>query len=424
VSSQIPFAKLGISIDLEPRLQRDSPLKVRKAIAQGLVPIPVSAQLGALYVLATDPDDAVSYAARRTIQELPVSQVLNQVGIKTHPKVLEFLIEFRSQDSAIDERVGMMRIANERTVEMVARRADKALSELLSRNHERLLMTPSVYVSLHANPNCPDTAVARAESFLRMQNSLPKVPEVRPFRASEGASSGAATAETVDSTAAAPPGPDANVDLMAEIEAALRGDVSPTLVKRREAALRMFDLGQVEDDSFDTEGFSFDFKDVNDHFTFDLTKDHTGATAEEKGEIRKSLENQIKDMSVGQKIKLAYLGNKETRSHLIRDRNRIVAGAVVKSGRLTDQEVATYAGNKNLDSDVIREIGNNREWIRKYPVKVALVNNPKTPVAQTVSLVSQLQKKDLMHLTRNRNVPSVVNEAANRLYRTKYKKMK
>ena len=95
----------------------------------------------------------------------------------------------------------------------------------------------------------------------------------------------------------------------------------------------------------------------------------------------------------------------------------------MKSGRLTDQEVATYAGNKNLDSDVIREIAGNREWLRKYPVKLALVNNPKTPVAQTVALVGQLHKKDLLQLTRNRNVPSVVSEAANRLYRTKYKKM-
>jgi len=435
VSSDIPFAKLGIPLDLEPRLQRDSPLKVRRAIAKGLVPVPPSAQLGALYVLATDPEPKVSQAARRTLRELPTRQVLNNIGIKTHPKVLEFLAEFREADAALDERIGMMRIANDRTVELIARRANKGLSELLSRNHERLLMSPSVFVSMHANPDCPDSAVARAESFLRMQDSLPEVPEVRPFLQSAAGDDfvglddivdeAPAPAEPVDSLAPAPPAQSGGVDLMAEIEAALRGEVSPTLVKRQEEALKMFDLGQLDqtDDGFDADGFSFDFNDVNDNFTFDLTHDHTTVNSEEKGEIRKSIEHQIKDMSVGQKIKLAYLGNKEARSYLIRDRNRIVAGAVVKSGRLTDQEVATYAGNKNLDSDVIREIASNREWIRKYPVKVALVNNPKTPVSQTVTLVSQLQKKDLMMLTRNRNVPSVVNEAANRLFRAKYKKM-
>jgi hypothetical protein len=42
-------------------------------------------------------------------------------------------------------------------------------------------------------------------------------------------------------------------------------------------------------------------------------------------------------------------------------------------------------------------------------------------VAQAVALVGTLQKKDLMMLTRNRNVPSVVTEAAVRLFRQKYK---
>ena len=438
--ASIPFASLGIPLEMEPRLARDAPSKVKRAIAKGLVPVPPGAQLGALYVLAGDPDRKVARAARKGLQELPLQIVLNQISIRTHPKILEFLTEFREPEAALDERIGMLRTANDRTVELIALRAHTGLCDMLSRNHERLLVTPSVFVKLHANPECPDAAVARAESFLRMQDSLPEVPAVRPFL--EGASGDAFVGLDDDEPVAAPdptpvedePLEDAlapsdalvgGVDLMAEVEAALRGDTSPTLVKRQEEALRMFDLGQLDAPAGDDDdsGFSFDFSDVNASFTFDLTADHSGKESDEKGEIKRSIEAKIKDMSVGQKIKLAYLGNKETRAYLIRDRNRIVAGAVVKSGRLTDQEVASFAGNKNLDSDVIREISANREWIRKYPVKVSLVNNPKTPVAQAVSMVSQLQKKDLLQLTRNRNVPSVVSQAANRLFRQKYKKM-
>jgi len=55
-------------------------------------------------------------------------------------------------------------------------------------------------------------------------------------------------------------------------------------------------------------------------------------------------------------------------------------------------------------------------------VKVALANNPKTPVSLAVSLVGSMQKKDLLALARNRNIPSVVTEAANRLVRKKYRK--
>jgi hypothetical protein len=49
---EIPYAKLGIPLDLEARIGRDAPTKVKRAIAKGSVPIPPSAQLGVLYVLA------------------------------------------------------------------------------------------------------------------------------------------------------------------------------------------------------------------------------------------------------------------------------------------------------------------------------------------------------------------------------------
>ncbi len=457
---KIPFAKLGIPLDLEPRLARDAPSKIKRAIAKGAVPVLPAAQLGVLYVLASDPDDRVAKTARKALRELPSKILLNQISIKTHPKILEFLAEFRTDEPALDERIAMLRTANDRTTVLIAKRAHAGLCEMLSRNHERLLVTPQVMVSLHANPNCPDSAVERASSFLRMQDSLPELPEVRPFlqRAGEedfvSLDADAPTAEpdasepSADPLAPDPLAPDplapdplapdplapdslppsgqpaaGGVDLMAEIEAALRGDVSPMLVEQHQERLKMFDLGQLDESAADDSGFQFDFADTTDGFSFDLTADHSNKEGDERGEIRKSIEQKIKDMSVGQKIKLAYLGNKEARAYLIRDRNRIVAGAVVKSGRLTDQEVASFAGNKNLDGDVIREIAANREWIRKYPVKVSLVNNPKTPVAQAVAMVGQLQKKDLLQLTRNRNIPSVVGQAANRLYRQKYKQM-
>jgi len=94
---------------------------------------------------------------------------------------------------------------------------------------------------------------------------------------------------------------------------------------------------------------------------------------------------------------------------------------VVKSGRMSDGEIVSVAGNRNLDSDVLREVAMNGEWTRKYPVKVALVNNPKTPVAMAMAMVSQLQKKELQALLRNHNVPSVVTQTAQRLYRQKHR---
>ncbi len=124
-------------------------------------------------------------------------------------------------------------------------------------------------------------------------------------------------------------------------------------------------------------------------------------------------------MNVSQKIKLAYLGNATVRSILIRDSNKVVATAVLKSPQLTDSEVLSIANNRNVCDDVLREIARNKEWFRIYAVKLALVNNPKTPAAVSVPIVSQLMLHDLKRLANNRNVPSVITTTARNLLRRK-----
>ena len=428
--SDIPFARLGVSQRLEPQLSPDAPRKVRLAIARGVVPLPPGEQMGALYVLAVGEDEEVRKSAIATMQGIPADRVLQTLSLKTHPKILEFLTEFREPVVDLDERIGMMRTCNDRTLLAIASRAGPDLCESLTRNHERLLITPDLFVALHANPACSDRHLHAAESFLRMQKSLPDVPEKRPFQQDEP------EAELVDvaspeATVDAPTGADnafapmsgGGMDLMAEIEAALSGQQSPALLRQQEENLKMFDLDALEADGSDgLDGFSFDFEDDDGEFSWNLTADLDGRGNEEKQELRRGVEAQIRDMAVGQKIKLAYKGNKEVRSILIRDTNKVVAGAVIRSGRLSDREVSSFAGNKNLDGEVIREIAMNREFSRRYPVKVALVNNPKTPVSLAVGLVSSMQKKDLMALARNKNIPSVVTEAAVRLVRKKYRK--
>ncbi|RME20847.1 MAG: hypothetical protein D6798_19505 [Deltaproteobacteria bacterium] len=395
---EIPFARLGIPSDMRPKLARDAPKAVKLALARGLVPTTVDVQLAICYILATDPDPEVAAAANDTIVSMPVERILSAIHLRTHPKILEYLVEVR-HDEALDDRVAMHKLANDRTVRLIARRANEALCEKLALNHERLIMTPMVYVDLYANEHCPDRHLRQAETFLRMQRILPEVPPERPFRAREQAE------------AAEKP----EMDLEAEIMAAIAGEQSPALLSAQESKLDMFD---VDDLDVDLGGFEFTFAEDTDELSFDLTEEREEkATAEE---IR-SMEKVIREMSPGQKIKLAYLGNREARSILIRDSNKLVAAAVVKSGRMTDGEALNAASNRNLADDVIREIASNREWVRKYPFQVALVNNPKTPVSVSMGFIRSLNKRDLKALCRNRNVPSSVNQAAVRLFKSKYK---
>ncbi|MDP2305330.1 MAG: hypothetical protein Q8P18_04815 [Pseudomonadota bacterium] len=408
--TEIPWAKLGIPESLRAAVEPAAPRSVRLAAANAALPAAPEALLGMLYVLACGEDPEVGGIALASLKSMP--GLLDALSQRTHAKVLELIATTRP-DRALDERIMFIRGANDRTATLIASRADEALCDIIAENHERLLLTPQVIVALHQNPRCAEGPLERAIAFMRMQQSLPELPPSRTAAVGD-----AARPPEVGPSAQSGPKPEAPVfDLEAEIEAALSGRASPHLEQK--TRLDLFNLDGVDVGKIGLEGlegFVFDFKD-DDNFSFDLL-DEGGETAEDPN-VRASIEKRIAAMSVGKKLKLAYLGNKSVRSILIRDRNKLVSVAVVKSGRLTDAEVLSHAGNRNLPDDVLREIATNREWTRKYPVKVALVNNPKCPPSVAVSLVTHLQIKDLTTLSRNRNVSSVVFTLASKMAKQK-----
>lgn len=402
MAEQIPFVRFGIPKELRGNFGPDAPRQIRMAMARGLLPTTDDVQLSASYLLAGDEDPEVAAAAREHLATVPVDRILRALHIRTHPKVLEFLAETRP-DPALDDRIGMHKLANDRTARIIARRAGQDLCEKLSLNHERLIMTPEVYIDLHANPACLDRFLTQAENFLRMQQMLPEVPAVRPFLAA--------------AKPAVPQATPSEMDLEAEILAALAGQQSPALLQAQAEKLDMID---VDDIKIDLGGFEFSFNDESDGLSWILTQERREGDHASVDELR-SMEGLIREMSPGQKIKLAYLGNQESRGILIRDSNKLVAAAVVKSGRMSDGEALAAASNRNLADDVIREVATNREWTRKYPFQVALCNNPKTPASVSMAFIRNLNRRDLQALTRNRNIPSAISQAAVRLFREKFK---
>lgn len=395
--SDIPYDKLNIPDNMRKNIDPTSPKPIRLATARGAVPTTPEALLGLLTVLAADPDKDVQSAAVESLKTFP-----NIVGVltqRTHAKVLELLANVRPERE-LDERIFSIRTVNDKTAIQIARRADARTCEQIASNHERLLMTPEVLTELFHNKSCSDADFERARAFLRMEGSCPELPESRH------------DAPPATPARSAPPPAEPVFDLEAEIEAALAGKASPMLVAKQK--LEMFNTEALLADG-PLVGFSFDFKD-DEEFSLDLTED---ASTEPDNEVKLSIAKKISLMPPGKKIKLAYVGNKEVRSILIRDRNKQVALAVVKSGRMTDAEVLATAGNRNLSSEVLREIGSNGEWLRKYPIKVALVNNPRCPPSIAVPLVNQLQTKDLSGLARNRNVSSTIFTMAQKLVKNK-----
>ena len=120
----------------------------------------------------------------------------------------------------------------------------------------------------------------------------------------------------------------------------------------------------------------------------------------------------VMDMTAPQKIKLALTGAKEARGILIRESSKMIALSVLENPRVTVGEVEFFAKSTNLSEDVMRKIGSNMEWSKKYSVAAALVYNPKTPVGISLPLVNRMTDKDLGILEKSRSIPEAVRSAA------------
>jgi hypothetical protein len=129
---------------------------------------------------------------------------------------------------------------------------------------------------------------------------------------------------------------------------------------------------------------------------------------------KKSLFARVSLMSVVQKIRLAYRGNKEERMFLVQDRNRLVSAAALKSPKTREADAEAIANMKSVSEDVLRAIAFRRDWMRHYGILRALVRNPRSPIDVTLGLVMKLNAKDMKQLSGDRNVPEAVRATARR----------
>ncbi len=127
---------------------------------------------------------------------------------------------------------------------------------------------------------------------------------------------------------------------------------------------------------------------------------------------RISLSQRVMKMNISQRIKLATLGNKEARTILLRDTNKLVAMAAMQSPRITEGEVLRIANNRTAMDEQLRYIFNNRDWTKSYQLRMALVKNPKVQLPVAMRFLVTLREPDIREISRSKNVPGGVSQQA------------
>ena len=128
------------------------------------------------------------------------------------------------------------------------------------------------------------------------------------------------------------------------------------------------------------------------------------------------------NLRVADKIKIGLTGDKEWRSILIKDSNKLVQGAVIKNPRISDGEVLMIAKNKTSSDDLIRQILLNKDWMKLYEIKKALAVHPKTPAPKAIRLISSLNTKDVKDLMRSKGVATVIVTTARKEFENRQKR--
>ncbi|QSQ25616.1 hypothetical protein JY651_12090 [Pyxidicoccus parkwayensis] len=354
-----PFNAEFLPPNLRKHVDPAAPVPLRMMAAKSLVPLSPSDMLGALFMLTFDPDAGVRETAAKTAAGLP-DKILGSAtrDEEVQPPVLGYFLGLLKGKEAYAEMLVLNASTPDDAVADVAKDCSTKLAEIIAQNQLRLLRHDAILRNLCSNPNVPVSLTDSVCDFaVRSGMMLADVPQMK----------------------------DARVRLFGPEAAEAPPDPGPTA----EQILQEFQEVAKED-----------------------------AAPMEEGK-KLTLAQKIMKMSIAEKIKLATLGNKEARGALIRETNKLVAVAVIRSPRITDGEVLSCAANKAMMDDVLRVIYNNREWTKNHKVKLALVKNPKVPLTITMKFLNAFRDSELKDLARDKNVPAAVQGFAKKLHEKK-----
>ncbi len=344
-----------------------SPVPMKLLAAKGAAPLRPAELLTAVYQLSFDADAAVRAAAEASLTGLPDNLCAPPLGEALPAPVIHlFARALPPGRTSPLERILYNPVTSDDTFVLLAGRLHERELEIIFQNEARLLRSPRILEALFANPAARMSSVNRAIELL-CRNGV----------RAEGIPAWDEIAKSIIED------PDARSPAADETFAGVLGGTD-------ELALA----------------------DVEPEAPADNRPDKAPDKAPEK---KRSAVIDFGRLKLYEKIRLATLGNAYCRQNLMRDPNRMVAMAAIRSPRITDSEIVKAAGNRGICEDVIRYIATQRDLTKSYQIRLSLVHNPKCPVALSLKFLPLLSAEDLKGMARSKNVPGAISTAARRL---------
>lgn len=383
-------------------IEGTAPRPARLAAARGLLPLPPTDLIEILVGLTANDDAELSLPARETLRAQ--DEMLVESIVSSGDAPISVLSYFASEAGAAP-RVHEAIVRNAKTphdaIEGLARStANGDLLELISLNQQLLIQRPSIIEAITENPHRTSEAQRRVaetkrEFFEKERGAQQIANELR----ARGLGAAAEFFDQADLSGS---------DLGADDALLIASMIEVPDFETEDSWMGLEYIEEIYEESPQQRAL------IADRIIGEIKLDGSEVSAE-----RVSVINRIMKMGMKDRMRLAMKGDREARNILIRDPNRIVCQAVVNNPRITEQEVEKIAAMRSITEDVLRQLANNRQWQRSYAIIHNLARNPRTPIANVLPILTRLQLRDLMALSKNKNVSDAVRRQALRLTQTR-----
>ena len=338
-------------------LSKDAPAPVKLMAARGVIPGAKPGDIVTVVsVLAASDDAKLAEVARSTLSKLP-APILQGALTADLPEgvIAELARAYPNQHEIVTALLRMPRIGTA-ALEAMADAADERCGEIIATNEELMLKSPTVIEKLYMNKRVRMSTADRLVELAVRHNLELAIPA------------------------------------FAEAAAAIKNELI---------------LEAAEEPYFDDVLFN-EATELGEKLKIDEQNPDTHEVDEEGEEKPKKevvpLYAKLAQMTVSQKIRAATLGSAGERLILVRDPNRLVATAAVKSPLMRENEAVQISASRTVSDDVLRQIALNREFTRSYQVRINLVMNPRTPLTFATRFVPHLRDSDLRVLSKSKNI--------------------
>jgi hypothetical protein len=119
------------------------------------------------------------------------------------------------------------------------------------------------------------------------------------------------------------------------------------------------------------------------------------------------------------RIQMAMSADRDGIRGMLSDPSDKVVMALINNINITEDELLVLARRRNIPGEALGGIAGRRFTAEGYKVRVALVNNPRTPRRVALGLLRELRLGDMAYVTHNKQLPTELRQAAEGMLKEK-----